>query len=251
MAIQTTLKQSFILWNTLYLVITAGLGIWGAYDYWVTIPNQAFLAAEFESLSNEGHALKELVDENQTLNSEQIARYEEIQNTLAAPPFENTPPQAPASYDRPLNFWVYFIGCGVLSAPWFLWKLLTKKRAGPKLEDDGSLVCAKASFSREQILGINMSKWMSKSTARVEIHDQNDPILLDDYVYQNTYLLVGALANRFHPGEWTEEAKPVKTEEEVTSETVTQSDAGIETDTNAEAASDHGTADGNETHHSA
>ena len=36
MPVNTQLKRSFILWNALYLVITLGLGIWGAYDYWVT-----------------------------------------------------------------------------------------------------------------------------------------------------------------------------------------------------------------------
>ena len=213
MAIQTKLKQSFILWNTLYLVITAGLGIWGAYDYWVTIPNQAALAEEYEALSNESHELKSLVEEDQVLTEEQIARYEEIQNILAAPPFENTPQQAPAAYDAPLNFWVYFIGCGVLSAPWFLWRLITKKRTGPALQEDGSLVDGETTIPRENITDIDMSRWMAKSTARVMVQGQEEGILLDDYVYQDTYLLVGALAQRFHPGEWTEEAKPMKDED--------------------------------------
>ena len=53
---------------------------------------------------------------------------------------------------------------------------------------------------------------MKKSIAKVEIKDRSEPIVLDDYEYADVYLIVGALASRFHPDEWTEEAKPIKEE---------------------------------------
>ena len=102
----------------------------------------------------------------------------------------------------------------MLSAPWFLWRLITKRRTGPALENDGSLVTEKATYPAENLDGIDMSKWMSKSTAKVKVTDEENPILLDDYVYEGTYLLVGALAHRFYPEESTEAAKPVKKEED-------------------------------------
>ena len=34
------------------------------------------------------------------------------------------------------------------------------------------------------------------------------PLVLDDYEYQDMYLIVGTLAHRFYPEEWTAEAKP-------------------------------------------
>ena len=51
MAIQTSVKRSFILWNVLYLVLCGGLGAWGAYDYWVTLPDQEAAVVEYEELS--------------------------------------------------------------------------------------------------------------------------------------------------------------------------------------------------------
>lgn len=48
MAIQTSVKRSFILWNVLYIVLCGGLGAWGAYDYWVTIPDQEAAVVEYE-----------------------------------------------------------------------------------------------------------------------------------------------------------------------------------------------------------
>ena len=47
MPVTTNLKRSFVVWNALYLVITLGLGIWGAYDYWVTIPNREIAADRY------------------------------------------------------------------------------------------------------------------------------------------------------------------------------------------------------------
>ena len=57
MAIQTSVKRSFILWNVLYIVLCGGLGAWGAYDYWVTIPDQEAAVVEYEELSARRAAL--------------------------------------------------------------------------------------------------------------------------------------------------------------------------------------------------
>ena len=51
MAIQTSIKRSFIFWNVLYIVLCGGLGAWGAYDYWVTIPAQEQAVATYEELN--------------------------------------------------------------------------------------------------------------------------------------------------------------------------------------------------------
>jgi hypothetical protein len=237
MAIQTKLKQSFIIWNSLYLVITAGLGVWGAYDYWVTIPDREVRFEQFTELKSEYAALDtKAIESGIHLEGEDLARHDEIENIIKTK-FDDSPPMKPAVYDRPLNFWVYFIGCGVLSAPWFLWKLITKRRTGPALKDDGSLVTEKATYPAEKIDGIDMSKWMSKSTAKVQVKGEEKPLLLDDYVYEGTYLLVGALAHRFYPEEWTEEAKSVKKEEEDASEEI--ADDAVETTEESHDKDDH------------
>ncbi|MBC03037.1 MAG: hypothetical protein CMJ34_07020 [Phycisphaerae bacterium] len=239
MAIQTSIKRSFLYWNLVYLVLCGGLGAWGAYDYWVTIPAQEAAVKEYTALTAEQSELdgraeffeiqKKLragtADQQEKatfekirsasggnplpLTDEDVARYEAINNILTVD-FENTPPQAPASYDGWVNFYVYFIGCGVLGAPWFLWKLVSRRGLSWTLEDDGSLVTPDGTYESDRVIDIDMALWMRKSIARVEIEGVDDPVLLDDYENQDAYLIVGALAHKFYPDEWTEEAKLVK-----------------------------------------
>ena len=123
------------------------------------------------------------------------------------------PPKPPASYDRWVNFWVYFVGTGILGTPWFVWKLWSRRGQAWRLEDDGSFSTPDGVFAADEIADIDMSIWMKKSIAKVLIKDQAEPIVLDDYEYADVYLIVGALASRFHPDEWTEEAKPIKKDE--------------------------------------
>ncbi|MBQ72142.1 MAG: hypothetical protein CMJ67_04475 [Planctomycetaceae bacterium] len=240
MAIQTSIKRSYFYWNLVYLVLCAGFGAWGAYDYWVTIPEQYEAVAVYTALTEEQDQLegradfyeiqtklrqgtaseedKATLDElraaggpiPQPLTDADRTRYDEINNILTVD-FENTPPQAPASYDGWVNFYVYFIGCGILGAPWFLWKLASRRSLFWRLDDDGSLVTPDGTYTSDQITGIDMSIWMKKSIARVSVEGA-DEVVLDDYENQDAYKIVGALAHKFHPDEWTEEAKPVKEE---------------------------------------
>lgn len=267
MAIQTSIKRSFFYWNLLYLVLCGGLGAWGAYDYWVTIPDRYVAVAEYEELTEEQRRLetrsefitlrgklrsgdlseddKARLEELRAMPAEGMVplteddrnRYEEI-NEILLVDFENTPPQMPASYDGWVNFYVYFIGCGVLGVPWFVWKLFSRRGLCWTLEDDGTLVTPDGSYSTDQITGIDMSIWMKKSIAKVNVEGADD-VELDDYENQNAFKIVGLLAHRFHPDEWTEEAKPVKAEENV-DEQVSSDDAGAdESDSNqAEPVSD-------------
>ncbi len=247
MAIQTSVKRSFILWNVLYIVLCGGLGAWGAYDYWVTIPDQEDAVVEYEALSvrradleirgvlwtlirkKTDGSITESEDESLTmmqakfeeagfqkppppLTEVEVAEYETIKATLKDD-FENTPPEPPASYDRWVNFWIYFVGTGILGTPWFVWKLWSRRGQAWRLEDDGSFSTPDGVFAAEEIADIDMSIWMKKSIAKVLIKDRAEPIVLDDYEYADVYLIVGALASRFHPDEWTEEAKLIKEDE--------------------------------------
>ncbi|MDA0295406.1 MAG: hypothetical protein O3A31_05450 [Planctomycetota bacterium] len=247
MAIQTSVKRSFILWNVLYIVLCGGLGAWGGYDYWVTIPDQEAAVVEYEELSgrraileirgvlwtlirkksdgtiteSEDKTLETMRTEFQEaglqqppppLSEAEVAEYETIKATLKDD-FENTAPEPPASYDRWVNFWVYFVGTGILGTPWFVWKLWSRRGQAWRLEDDGSFSTPEGVFAADEIDDIDMSIWMKKSIAKVLIKDRAEPIVLDDYEYADVYLIVGALASKFHPDAWTEEAKPVKEDE--------------------------------------
>ena len=223
MQIQGTLKRSFVGWNSGYLLMMLVFGVWGAYDYWVKIPNQEIAAIEYVALAEELRLLQE--SEVKPLPEAQANRYEEVKSILKDR-FDNTPPAFPASYDRPLNLWVYFVGCGVLGVPWFAWKLIRQPRTNATLNEDGSFVTREGTFSADQITGINMSKWMAKSIASVSVEGKDEPIVLDDYVYQDTYLIVGKLAHRFYPDEWSEEAKVITSDS--TPEDSSESSSGSE-----------------------
>lgn len=243
MAIETTVKRSFIFWNVLYIVLCGGFGIWGAYDYWVTIPSKVTAVERYQSLIGERVALgvrgefyvllnkqqnraiteeereklqtltKGFMDAGLTqppppLTQEERDRYQEIERILKDD-FENKTPESPASYDGFVNFWVYFVGCGLLSTPFFVYRLMSRRGRAWRLDDDGTLTAPEGSFAADRITDIDMSTWMKKSIARVDVDGLDEPIVLDDYEYQDVYLIVGALAHRFHPEAWTEEAKPV------------------------------------------
>jgi hypothetical protein len=57
-------------------------------------------------------------------------------------------------------------------------------------------------------VGIDLTTWMSKAIAWVEV-EGGRRIQLDDYKYRFTEDIVGVLAQRFYPGEWTSDARPI------------------------------------------
>jgi hypothetical protein len=258
MAIQTSIKKSFIYWNLLYLVLCGGLGAWGAYDYWVTIPEQELAVERYSNLMNEFASLElrgqyqqlaikraqnALTEDERSMLQElessmreagmtsappplsdaEKARYSEIKDTLTRE-FENTQPEPPASYDRWVNLWVYVVGTGILGTPYFAWRLFSRRGQTWRLEDDGSLVTPEGTYPADAIQDIDMSIWMKKSIAKVQVQGRAEPVVLDDYEYQDAYKIIGTLAHQFHPDEWTEDAKPVK-ESTAKAETEAASDA--------------------------
>jgi hypothetical protein len=92
-------------------------------------------------------------------------------------------------------------------APFFLWRYLSARAQHFTLEDDGTLVTRAGRWPAAEIAGIDMSRWMSKSTARVA-HRDGRTVVLDDHIHRGTDLIVGALAQRFDPESWDEQARP-------------------------------------------
>ena len=87
-----------------------------------------------------------------------------------------------------------------------------------ELSDDGNISTPEGSWSANEIKDIDMSTWISKTakarltwTAKVVI-DGREPIVLDDYMYQDMHLIIGALAHQFYPDDWTPLARRVKIE---------------------------------------
>ena len=247
MAIRTTLATRFWLKTVVMAVVCLVLGVWGVWDYVVAIPRAEMQAGRahllsktiqpalitemgsverddatvvlnvtieddggqdpqwvaslevFKSAMNGGG--KELQDDAQLLLESEFALYGNV-----------TPP---SKFDRPMQ-WLF-----ILCLPfgfYYLWKYAQmKKRASAYcLDDDGTLSTPEGTWQSSDMTDIDMSRWIAKTgnarstwTAKVII-DDTQPVLLDDYVYNDMHLIIGAIAHRFYPDQWTPLARRVK-----------------------------------------
>ena len=141
------------------------------------------------------------------LNQQQQSVYsitEQQMNAIA----KDEVPTPPSTFDRITQ--IAFISC-LLGVPYLLMAYLATIRRVYRLDDDGALHTPEGDWPAEQIADIDMSRWMAKSIAHV-VHTDGRRIMLDDYKHRDMHRIVGGLAHRFYPEEWTEEAKPVKKE---------------------------------------
>lgn len=204
MAIQASVQPRQIGWNILYTVICGGLALWGAWDYWVTIPRAE---ADFDRYTAAVAVHQALTEQAQVsgLSEAETAAFLVAEAELAE---FSAPPVKPAAYDRPVQLWLYMVGCGLLGTPFFVWNLISLPRQARRwrLEDDGSLATPEGTVPAEEIVDIDMTRWMAKSIGTVVLQDGRK-VALDDYKFRDMHLIVGALASRFHPEEWTNEAR--------------------------------------------
>ena len=76
-----------------------------------------------------------------------------------------------------------------------------------RLDDDGTLTApGGGSIAASDIEDIDMSKWMSKSIATIKVRGGRT-VVLDDYKFRNSHLIVGAIASRIYPDAWTSDAR--------------------------------------------
>jgi hypothetical protein len=204
MPIETKVRTSLTIKNLVVALICLGFGLWGWYDYSVKIPRER---SDYETFMQADKARGELEVAARTapLTDEQKKQFKDAEAVLAR--FTEKPSE-PASYDSAIQLWVYVVGCGVLSTPYFLfaqWKLMRRKH---RLEEDGSLHTNEGNFQASELAEIDMTKWMEKSIATV-VTTGGKRIELDDYQYRGVEDIVAALAARFHPGQWTSDARPI------------------------------------------
>ncbi len=205
MAITTRLQPRFKFWMALYTVFCFAFGAWGAYDYWVKYPALEDAARDYTRLKNRQDELSASA-QSRALTADETAEYEAAKTRLTTEYAE--PPTPPSGFDKPFQLWGYVIGCGVLGGPWFAWVLVSAMRQSWTLHDDGSLTTPERTIPAESIADIDMSRWMSKSIATVKDTDGRE-YPLDDYKWKHVDQIVVQLCHRFHPGEWTEKARPV------------------------------------------
>ncbi|MEY3026859.1 MAG: hypothetical protein RLZZ238_1756 [Planctomycetota bacterium] len=203
MAIQTRIQPRQTIQNVAYAVICLGLGLYGWYDYSIAYPAQDAIAAQKDEYKATYDELLKVPAEART--PEQQARLKEADAFLIE---HKEAPAKREAFDYQIQLWLFIVGCGVLGTPWFVWAQWQLSRRRFRLDDDGSFHAAEGSFNAAQITGIDMNRWMSKSIAYVEI-EGGRRIAIDDFKYKGVEDIVAQLAARFHPGQWTSDARPI------------------------------------------
>lgn len=205
MAIETQVQRRQTLQNVAYAVLCLALALWGWYDYEIKIPAKQAAFDEYVAAEKTKSELENLA-KAAGLSDAEKEQFRVANDVLNR--YKDEKPAEPAAYDRPVQLWLYIVGCGVLGVPWFVWAQWQISRRRYRLDDDGTFHAPEGTFSREQIVGIDLTTWMSKAIAWVEV-EGGRRIQLDDYKYRFTEDIVGVLAQRFYPGEWTSDARPI------------------------------------------
>ncbi len=210
MAVVAKARPKRILWLVGYAVLSAVLGVWGAYDYWVRIPQ----AEQDYSVYAESLAIVERFQKNSdtattaALTPTELAEYDQAKFIINSVK-DGGAPEMVAVYDRPLQLWVYVVGCGLLGAPWCIWSTVKLRRQRLELDGNGELFFNESRLPHDRIQSIDMSRWMSKSIAIVH-GTGGETIKVDDYMMENAHLIVGRIANRFLPDQWNTDGTRVK-----------------------------------------
>lgn len=205
MPIQTSIRPSITAKNLIAGVVCLGFGIWGWYDYSVKIPQERADFAAFTEAEKINSEI-DVASRTRTLTDEERSKAKEARATLDR--FKEAKPSEPSSYDDDIQLWVYIVGCGVLSAPYFFYAQWKLTRRQFRLDDDGTLHATEGSFTAAQLSDIDMSRWMEKSIATAVTTD-GTRIDMDDFLYKGVEDIVATLAARFHPGQWTSDARPI------------------------------------------
>jgi len=101
-----------------------------------------------------------------------------------------------------------FILCGPYSVVAGL-QLIGGLRKKYSVDDEGNFHHPQGSWGAAEISDIDMSRWMSKSVAKI-VHADGRTVKVDDYVHQDADQIIGAIAHRLRPEEWTDHAKAVE-----------------------------------------
>lgn len=202
-------------------LLCAVFGVWGAYDYFIKIPNQEKIVAEYAEITER---LRKL--DGKTVTGEELRRVQADTQRLQEISPNNAPPVAPSKFDRVTQ---WFFMASFPFAPLFFWMFIKAKRQSYTLDDDGALhftgdpQLKSGMWDHAQITDIDMERWMAKSIAYA-VHSDGTRLKLDAYLHKDLHLIVGALASRFYPEKWDPQAKMIKPAEEQAADSGDESD---------------------------
>ena len=101
-----------------------------------------------------------------------------------------------------------FILCGPYAVVAGL-QLASGLRKKYSVDEEGNFHHPHGSWAAAEINDIDMSRWMSKSVAKI-VHADGRTVVVDDYIHQDADQIIGAIAHRLRPAEWTDDAKAVE-----------------------------------------
>lgn len=233
MKVTTSFRRGPFAINLAFALFCLVGAIWGAYDYWVAYPaleraNQELDAARATKVEIESKVLGTgsapaapggASPSIASLSPEDRRRYEEADETIRRIFLEhNGEPRRLAAYDRPLQLWLWVIGCGVLGVPFFVWPLIRMTRRRWTLDPDGTLHAPSGVIPIDEVADIDMSRWCAPTGSKRStwkawlVLNDGRREELDDHDYRDMHLIIGFYAHRFHPDQWTEAAKRVESE---------------------------------------
>ena len=230
------------------VVVCFVLGLWGIYDLVVRIPweeqaveRHKLLIEDIQPALETGMASKERAASLVVLQTVLVTGADEHWTTsleiytaaLGGPPGDlQVNAQSRIASDsklyevtKPSKFDWYMQWVFAICIPFaFYYLYLYFKMRGKAIvycfADDGTLTTPEGTWNSEEIVGIDMSRWIAKTgnarstwTAKAELGG-GKKVVLDDYIYKDMHLIIGALAHRFYPEEWSPLAKRVKNESE-------------------------------------
>lgn len=226
--------------------------IWGAYDYWIHYPHIEESGRQREEALRVKQHLEEISGvapssqpggatvAGRPLTDEETRQYEEAKATIKRIEDEfGGAPRKLAAYDRPLQLWLWVIGCGLFGLPFFTWPLIKMLRRRWTLEEDGSLRTPWRVIPLDQVETIDMSRWCSPTGSKRStwkawlVLKDGTREELDDHDYLDMHRIIGFYAHHFHPHEWTIEAKRVKPDGSAGDEAPPGADSRLEAESGA------------------
>lgn len=196
MAIQSRLATGYWMRKAILTVLFFGFGAWGVYDGWFAWPRQAEAWREY----NEVYLpLEQRARDGESLIGEDFRRWSELKARYPKAPKERT------ETDVWIQRWIIVPACFSIGALFLLTWGISAKRTYT-YNDDGSLIAPEGTFRADEMTGIDMTRWMSKSIAMLEIgggpKGGGKAVKLDAWIYAGLEDVIEALNRRFHPGEY-------------------------------------------------
>jgi hypothetical protein len=111
----------------------------------------------------------------------------------------------PSKYDKPVQ-WLFIICLPFV--PFYLWSFLKTRNQSYLIEVDGTLHMPEGVWKSDEIADIDMRRWMAKSICWV-VGSDSTRIKLDAHIHKNLDRIIGVIAHRLHPNEWSLDARPV------------------------------------------